>query len=136
LTVLADTGPIVALLNRRDEFHEWAKATAAGFDAPVYTCEAVLAEAHHLLSGVHDGSRRLNALLDSGRLDLSFRYIDHARRVHELMTKYADVPMSFADACLVTLAETLGDALVFTIDGDFTIYRRKRNRRLQLIMPR
>jgi predicted nucleic acid-binding protein len=85
---------------------------------------------------VHDGSRRLNALLDSGRLDQSFRYIDHARRVHELMTKYADVPMSFADACLVTLAETLGDALVFTIDGDFTIYRRKRNRRLELIMPR
>jgi len=136
VTVLVDTGPIVALLNGRDNYHDWAKATAAGLDAPVYTCEAVMAEAHHLLSGVHDGSRQLNALVDSGRLHVSFRYIDYARRVHELMSKYANVPMSFADACLVTLSETLGDARVFTIDEDFTIYRRKRNRRLDLIMPR
>jgi predicted nucleic acid-binding protein len=44
--------------------------------------------------------------------------------------------MSFADACLVTLSETLNDARVFTIDEDFTIYRRKRNRHLDLFLPR
>lgn len=136
MIVLVDTGPIVALLNRRDQYHDWAKATAAQLDAPAYTCESVLAEAHHLLSGVHDGSRQLNALVDSGRFDLGFRYIDHTRRVHELMGKYANVPMSFADACLVTLSEAFGDPRVFTIDDDFTIYRRKRNRRLELILPR
>lgn len=135
MTVLIDTGPIVALLNRRDQHHDWTKATAARLDSPLYTCEAVLAEAHHLLSGIHDGSRRLNELVDSGRLDLSFRYRDHAQRVHQLMGKYASVPMSFADACLVTLSEALRDSRVFTVDDDFTIYRRKRNRPLDLLVP-
>ncbi|MGH7574936.1 MAG: type II toxin-antitoxin system VapC family toxin [Longimicrobiales bacterium] len=135
MNLLADTGPIVALLNRRDQYHTWAKATASELDAPVYTCEAVLAEAHHLLAGVHDGTRQLNALIDSGGFDVSFRYMDHIRRVHELMSKYANVPMSFADACLVTISETFRDPRVFTIDDDFTIYRQKRNRRLDLIMP-
>lgn len=135
MSVLVDTGPIVALLNRRDQHHEWTTETAAQLDSPLFTCEAVIAEAHHLLSGIHDGFRRLNQLADAGRLDLSFRYRDHMQRVHELMSKYSNVPMSFADACLVTLSETLRDARVFTIDHDFRIYRRKRNRPLALLMP-
>ena len=136
MRVLVDTGPIVALLNRRDEHHDWARVTAARLDRPLYTCEAVLAEAHHLLSTVHDGSLRLNDMLGSGRVDVSFRYADQATRVHELMAKYVSVPMSFADACLVTLSEELRDARVFTVDDDFTVYRRKRNRPLDLLTPR
>ena len=135
-SVLIDTGPIVALLNRRDRHHEWAKVTARGLDAPLHSCEAVLAEAHYLLSGTHDGSRRLNQLVDSGRMDLTFRYRDHTGRVHELMNKYASVPMSFADACLVALSEVSREPRVFTVDQDFTIYRRKRNRPLDLLIPR
>jgi predicted nucleic acid-binding protein len=135
VSVLIDTGPIVALLNRRDQHHDWATAAAEGLDAPLHSCEAVLAEAHHLLSGVHDGNRRLNELVDAGRLDLAFRYRDHAGRVHELMTKYASVPMSFADACLVALAESLRDPRVFTVDEDFRIYRRRRNRPLEVLLP-
>ena len=136
MSVLIDTGPIVALLNRRDHHHHWAKATAEALDAPLQCCEAVLAEAHYLLSGTHDGNQRLNQLVDSGRLDLAFRYRDHTGRVHELMSKYASVPMSFADACLVTLSESLRDPRVFTVDEDFRIYRRKRNRPLELLIPR
>jgi predicted nucleic acid-binding protein len=135
VTVLIDTGPIVALLNRRDRYHGWSKATATGLDRPLHTCEAVLAEAHHLLSGIHDGSRRLNELVDSGRLGLSFRYRDHTRRIHELMGKYASVPMSFADACLVAQSETVRVARVFTVDEDFRIYRRRRDRPLDLLIP-
>lgn len=135
MTVVVDTGPIVALLNGRDQHHDWARTTSAGLDAPLHTCEGVLAEAHHLLSGVHNGSRQINALVDSGHLDLSFRYSEYAERVHELIDKYASVPMSFADACLVTLSETFRAPRVFTLDNDFTIYRRKRNRRLDLIIP-
>jgi predicted nucleic acid-binding protein len=134
--VLIDAGPIVALLNRRDQHHDWVTATAARLHSPLYTCEAVLAEAHHLLSAIHDGSQRLNEMMGSGRLDVSFRYGDHARRVHELMGKYATVPMSFADACLVTLSETFRDSRVFTVDDDFTIYRRKRNRPLDVLIPK
>ncbi len=135
MNVIVDTGPLVALLNRRDEHHEWATTTAAGLDAPLHTCEAVLAEGHYLLSSVHDGTRRLSELVEANRLDLSFRFVDHTARVHELMRKYASVPMSFADACLVALSETFAECRLFTVDSDFDIYRRKRNRRLDLISP-
>ena len=135
MSILIDTGPIVALLNRRDQHHQWARATAERLDAPLDCCEAVLAEAHSLLSRTHEGSRRLNQLVDSGRLNLTFRYRDHTGRVHELMNKYVRVPMSFADACLVALAESVSDPRVFTVDEDFRIYRRKRNRPLELLSP-
>jgi len=134
--VLLDTGPLVALLNRRDQHHEWARETAGQLEPPLHTCEAVLAEAHHLLSRLHDGYLRLNELVDSGRLDLTFQYVAYTHRIHELMGKYVSVPMSFADACLVALSETVTDPVVFTLDSDFTIYRRKRNRTLDVLIPR
>lgn len=136
MKVLLDTGPLVALLNQRDQHHDWSRATAGQLDPPLHTCEAVLAEAHYLLSRLHAGFQRLNELADSGRLDLTFQYAAHAHRVHELMAKYASVPMSFADACLVALSETVTDPVVFTLDSDFTIYRRKRSRSLDLLIPR
>jgi uncharacterized protein len=135
VNIIVDTGPLVALLNRRDHHHDWARSTAGGLDAPFHTCEAVLAEAHHLMRRIHDGNRRLNQLVDSGKLDLSFRYEGHRQRVHELIDKYANVPMSFTDACLVALSESLRDPRVFTVDADFRIYRQKRNRALSLLHP-
>jgi predicted nucleic acid-binding protein len=45
-------------------------------------------------------------------------------RVLKLMQKYADVPMSLADACLVRMSETLENPVVLTTDDDFRIYRR------------
>jgi len=135
-SILLDTGPLVALLNQRDEHHQWARATAAQLDPPFHTCEAVLAEAHFLISRLPQGNARLNDLVASGRMDLTFRYADYGPRVHQLMAKYADVPMSFADACLVALAETVREPVVLTLDSDFSIYRRKRNRQLRLLSPR
>lgn len=51
------------------------------------------------------------------------------------MHKYRQVPMAYADACLVWLAETLGECTVLTIDSDFTIYRLARARPMRLIHP-
>lgn len=135
VSVLVDTGPLVALLNRRDQHHAWARAQFGRLSPPLFSCEAVLAEAHYLLARVHGGSGRLNELLDADRVDLSFRYAENRRRVHRLMQAYADVPMSFADACLVALAEQVPKPAVFTLDADFTVYRRNRDRALDLIAP-
>ena len=51
------------------------------------------------------------------------------------MDKYADIPMSVADACLVRLTEILPEPLVLTTDSDFTIYRRFGRRRIPVRMP-
>ncbi len=68
-------------------------------------------------------------------LSSAFSYADHIDRVNALMETYANVPMSFADACLVRMAEVYPDGNIFTTDGDFRIYRKNKTERLDVIMP-
>jgi uncharacterized protein len=121
-SVLADTGFLVALLNRRDTRHRWAVEQASRFSPPWSTCEAVLSEAFHLLRG--RGGPSLSALLRRRALLVGFALADDLESVIRLMQKYADVPMSLADACLVRMTETRSNALIPTADADFRIYRR------------
>jgi len=51
------------------------------------------------------------------------------------MVKYANVPMSFADACLVKMSEQYSKSVVLTLDSDFLIYRRHGNQSIPTIMP-
>jgi len=102
---LLDTGVIVGLHHKRDQNHKWAKQQFDRVSAPLYTCEAVLSEAFHLLEPVPIGPERLVTILERGIFDLSFSYTERAGRVHELMRTHADQPMSFADARLGCLAE-------------------------------
>jgi predicted nucleic acid-binding protein len=55
--------------------------------------------------------------------------------VGRLLRKYADRPMSLADACLVRLAELNDGSSVLTIDGDFAVYRKHGRRVIPLIAP-
>ena len=55
--------------------------------------------------------------------------------VLDLLEKYADIPMSIADACLVRLTEILPDPLLLTTDSDFKIYRRLGRRVIPTRMP-
>ena len=135
MRVILDTGPLVALLNHRDVHHPWALVAAQNLRPPLYTCEAVITEAYHLLGRVYQGHRRLHQLTESGRLDLSFSYRQHLREVHALIQAYEDIPMSFADGCLVRMAEMQADSQVFTIDTHFAIYRKHKTRKLKLLTP-
>jgi len=85
LTPILDTGPLVALLNRRNEHHAWAVRKADRVEQPFRSCEAVLTEAHFLLSRTTNGSRQLGRLVDEGVVEVSFSYADHSRGVHRLM---------------------------------------------------
>ena len=134
MRVLLDTGPLVALLNKRDSRHVWSVETAAGLKPPFFTCEAVLAEAHFLLQGIHQGRRRLIELLDSGKIELTGIVANNIHRIGQLMNQYADTPMDFADACLVCMAEDVKGS-VFTIDGDFKVYRKHGDKPIGLISP-
>jgi uncharacterized protein len=134
MRILVDTGPMVALLNRRDAFHTWSVEEAGKLSPPFFTCEAVVAEAHFLLTGVLQGNNRLIDLIASGRIDLTFSFARHSARVGALMRAYASVPMSFADACLVCMTEE-EEGTVFTLDSDFRIYRKNRTEPIDLIIP-
>jgi uncharacterized protein len=122
--VLVDTGPLVALLNRRERQHGWTKARMGELAAPLLTCEPVLAEAAYLLRRLDPDSGALLGLIARGALRVPFHLDEHHESVAELMVKYRSVPMSLADACLVRMSELHPRSVVFTFDSDFRVYRR------------
>src|SRR5258708_13137361 len=132
--VVVDAGCLVAVVRWRDANHRWADAQAPRLPPPWATCEAVLSEVSHLLGGL--GTLSLASLLRRGALVCSYRFVDDMDAVLKLLEKYADVPMSFADACLVRMTETLNDPVLLTTDGAFRIYRRHGRQIIPCVLPR
>ena len=133
--VILDTGPLVALLNRGDRHHRWAREQWAQIDPPLFTCEAVLAEACFLVRGFPGGQAAVLELAQRGILDVSFRLIEETEAILRLLRKYRDVPMSLADGCIVRMAERRAQGLVFTLDNDFSIYRKNRRQVILTLRP-
>ena len=135
-SVIVDTGPLVALLNRRDEHHVWAKEVLETIQPPLLTCESVVSEACFLLQQIQGGSAAVLELFNRRVIDLRFSLADETEQISRLMKKYQDMPMSLADACLVRMAELNPKAAVLTLDGDFRVYRKERRQRISVLMPR
>jgi uncharacterized protein len=135
VNVIIDTGPIVSFLNKNDMHHQFVVSEMAELKPPFYTCEAVITECFFLLQRIPSGADTLIKLLNSGKIISTFSYQDHKADVHKLINKYSDIPMSFADACIVRIAEATKRANIFTLDNDFTIYRISGGNKLSLISP-
>jgi len=134
--LLLDTGALVSLLDRSQNNHRKFVQFFAGWDGPVVSTEAVLTEATHLLGGLHAGRQACVDFFLSGGALLVPATTASLRRSRELLGQYSDLPMDYADATLVVLAEELGTNLVFTTDRrDFAVYR-TRTRRSFEFLPR
>jgi predicted nucleic acid-binding protein len=131
--VLVDAGYVVALLSRRDSHHTWAVTQAPQFAPPWRTCDAVLSEAFHLLGP--RGGPALGTLLRRGAMRVEFDLATDLEPVLKLMQKYATVPMSLADACLVRMSEILPDPVILTTDIDFRVYRRHSRQIIPCALP-
>lgn len=120
--VIVDASFLVALWRKNDQNHTWAVKLARLYPPPWITCESALSEADHLLAP--DGCATLRLACRRGALTISHEGEDGFVPVLDLLEKYADIPMSIADAFLVRLTEILSDPILFTTDSDFKIYRR------------
>jgi predicted nucleic acid-binding protein len=135
-SVLIDTGPLVAFLNRRDRFHDWTVKEMAQVEPPLFTCEAVVSEACFLLQRGAGNADPLLDLLDRGLIALEFRLAEERSNVRTLMNRYRDQGMSLADACLVRMSELVTNCTLLTLDSDFRIYRRSGRQVIPVRMPR
>ncbi|MBW1699203.1 MAG: PIN domain-containing protein [Deltaproteobacteria bacterium] len=133
--VLLDTGPLVAFLNRRDRFHDWAVAQWDQITPPMLTCEAVISEACFLLAGTSSGSDAVMKMIQRKIIMISFHLAEHIQPVKRFLLKYRSVPMSLADACLIRMSELYVDCHIFTLDSDFNLYRKNRRRSIPTITP-
>ena len=126
MTVLADTGPIVALLDRDDVHHsDCVSALKQMPQSPLMTTWVCFTEAMYLLGAVggHAYQATLWNLYASGRLVLHTPTTAETTRMADLMSQYNDTPMDLADASLVAAAESQSLRRVFTFDRDFYVYR-------------
>ena len=136
-TVVVDTGPIVALLDADEARHDWARARFEELRAPLLTCEAVLSEASFLLRCAGADSSLPVRLVRRGVLEVAdpFDSDADADALARLMRRYADVPMSFADACVVRIVERTPNGSVMTLDSGFRNYRQAGRRTIPLLIP-
>jgi len=133
--VIVDAGPLTALLDAGDAWHPWAVARFKEIAGPLVTVEAVIAEACFLLRRNPGAQEDLLQMVADGLLRIPFSLENEVESVRQLRAKYRDLPMSLADACLVRLAEVLGDHHVCTLDSDFRIYRKYGRTPIPLISP-
>ena len=133
--VIVDTGPLVALLNRTDHAHAWVLQRMADLQPPLITCEAVLAEATYLTRQVPGARIALIEMLGEGFLTIGMAVADQHAALLAMVKRYANVPMSLADACLVRLAELHPQSPVMTLDRDFVVYRKNGRQVIELLCP-
>ena len=132
---IVDTGPLVAFLDRAERHHDWTVALVEAPEAPLLVCEPVLAEAMFLLSDLPKAQDALYDLLDKGALRIAFQVGEHIEPLRALHRKYRDRPISLADTCVVRMAELFERHQVFTLDSDFSVYRKNGREPLDLIYP-
>lgn len=131
---LLDTGGILALLDRDDEWHDRCLAAFGKLRLPLVTSAAVLAEVFHLLAPhEHDAAW---SLLRSGAVHVLPVADPDLPGIEVLMRKVRDRPMDFADAALVCLARREKLTEVLTVDDDFLDYRIEGRRRFRVLPER
>lgn len=133
--IVVDTGPLVAYFNRRDRWHRWAIEQMSALSSPLITCEPVIAETCFLIQRAGGRPEQLIRKVVQRSLVIGIELEDDAAGVESLMHRYADTPMSLADACLVRLTERLSDCLLFTLDSDFEHYRRNGRQVIPSLRP-
>jgi uncharacterized protein len=133
--VILDTGILVALIDRRDRHHAWVVEQLNQISPPLITCEAVISETWFLLQRVKNGRETLLQLLEQQQIVVQFDLGAELTSVLALLVRYQSVPVSLADAELVRMAELYPNSFVFTLDHDFQIYRKNRDRLIPIISP-
>ena len=124
--IIVDTGFFFALSNQRNLYHQQTQRTLASLTEPLITTYPVLTETCYLLSSYGHSAVQCKFLTDicNGAAEIFHLQPNHLDRMIQLMKRYADLPMDFADASLVVLAESLGHGRILTVDRrDFSTYR-------------
>ena len=124
-SILVDTGPLVALADKRDHAHLDCTSFLENYRGRLVTTWAVLTEFSHLAPSI-TATLPLYRWIEKGGLELLPLGRDELVRAIDWIEKYADRPMDLADASLVLLAEHLGHGRILTTDErDFGAYRFK-----------
>ncbi|MBO6794780.1 MAG: PIN domain-containing protein [Balneolaceae bacterium] len=129
---LIDTGPIVALFDKSDAYHDQALEFISDFKGTLITSLATITETLYLLDFNQNAQLAFLKWIEAGAVQIeSIDHEDFGSLISNF-EKYADRPIDFADGCLLVLAERLGIIDIATIDNDFENYRLSKNRTFRI----
>ncbi|WP_428236734.1 type II toxin-antitoxin system VapC family toxin [Gracilimonas sp.] len=134
-TVFIDAGPIVAILNRRDQHHLWASEKISTIEENLVTTSIIISEAFHILRRVPNGIEGLFRTIEEGFISVEEAYPKNMDYIHKQVLKYSDNDASLGDISILSLVEDSNNAQIFTLDFDFHIYRDLKGNPLDLISP-
>lgn len=132
--ILIDSGPLIALFDASDKYHNKAVDFIKSNKYPLVTTIASITETLHLLNFNRNAQIDFIEWVHQGAVKIQNIENDDFGRIKDLTEKYRDLPMDFADSCLVYLAEKLSLNKIATIDRDFSIYRIKGRRKFKVIL--
>lgn len=133
--VVIDSGPVVAFLNKSDQYHDWAVTQFSQLQPPFLTCESVVSEVCFLLRYIENGQQNVLKLLERELIQTPFKLESEISIIMRLIKKYKNIPMSLADACLVRMSEQITNSIICTLDSDFKVYRKEKRKIIPLIIP-
>jgi uncharacterized protein len=132
--VLVDTGPIVAILNRRDHYHRACVEALRDMPGPLFTCWPVITEAAWLLRRDSNAVSQLLNSLGTGFLETLSLTNSDAKSMASIVAKYQDIGIQLVDAALIHIAARDGLDTIFTLDQrDFSVYRLPKGRSFRII---
>ena len=121
--IIIDTGPIVALLNRKDKHHKRVLEFTRNYSGSFVTTWSVITEATHLLRQSIQAQLNLLEWIRRGGIEIFQIEKSDIERMITLTKKYSDLPMDLADCSLIIVAERLNIKEIISIDSDYDIYR-------------
>lgn len=132
--ILIDSGPLIALFDASDKYHKKAVDFIKSNKYPLVTTIASITETLHLLNFNRNAQIDFIEWVYQGAVEVQNIENDDFGRIKDLTEKYRDLPMDFADSCLVYLAEKLSLNTIATIDRDFSIYRIEGRKKFKVIL--
>lgn len=120
---LIDAGPLIALFNKNDKYHEKIKKFIMAYDGILTTSWPVITEVCHMLDFNINTQIDFLKWIKSGGLRPEDIESTEINRIIQLSEKYSDIPMDLADASLIVISERLRIKEIITIDSDYYIYR-------------
>jgi predicted nucleic acid-binding protein len=132
---LTDAGPLVALIDAGEPDHGSCRSALDELTLPLITTWPAFTEAIYLLGRAAGwpAQEALWRMIEREVLVVVELAGELPTRAAELMRKYRDHPMDFADASLVAVAEESGARTIFSLDSDFRSYRLRGGRHLMLV---
>lgn len=132
--ILIDSGPLIALFDASDMYHSESVNFIKNNKLPLVTTIASITETLHLLDFNRNAQIDFIEWVYRGAVEIQNIENNDFGRIKALTEKYHDLPMDFADSCLVYLAEKMNLNTIATIDRDFSIYRIKGRRKFRIIL--